>query len=100
MCKKYEAQVRAIENIHERLGTLVVTRCDGVYHIERDGTRDLRGFVVDTSDGTNLVEVNGESGDVRIFDLIANVTMGWKGLVMRFALPFELNPYEFKLDAC
>ena len=85
MCRKAESQTRAIENVHSKLDALVVTRCEGVYHIEPDGTRDLRGFVVDTGDGTNLIE---------------RLAMGWKGLVMRFALDFELSPYDFEIVPC
>ena len=99
MCKKTELQNKAIERVYDRLDTLVVTRLDRVYHIEQDGTRDLRGFVVDTSDGTNLIEVNSK-GELRMMDLIERLAMGWKGLVMRFANDWELNPYEFELAAC
>ena len=99
MCRKAENQNRAIERVHEKLDTLVVTRCDGVYHIEPDGSRDLRGFVVDTSDGTNLIEVKHD-GDLRIMDLISRLAMSWKGLVMKFALDYELNPYDFEIVPC
>ena len=99
MCKSRKSQARAIESVYEKLDTLVVTRCDGVYHIEKDGTRDLRGFVVDTSDGTNLIEVR-DNGNLRIMDLICRFAMGWRGVVMRFALDYELNPYEFEIVPC
>ena len=99
MCKKIKNQNRAIENVHEKLDALMLIRCNGVYHLEKDGTRDLRGFVVETSDGTNLIDVD-TNGNVRIMDLINHLAMGWKGLVMRFANDWELNPYDFELCPC